>query len=108
MNRFSMPFKGKKIVDKSLYFSFYNEIMIGFGKHIGTNFFDQNRAYIALGYAIPSIGKLEIGFLEQTLFKNSELNTRGQIEQKIENNHTVQVGLTIALDYTKISKDSGN
>jgi hypothetical protein len=32
--------------------------MIGFGKHIGTNFFDQNRAYIALGYVIPSIGKL--------------------------------------------------
>ena len=108
MNRFSMPFKGKKIVDKSLYFSFYNEIMIGFGKHIGTNFFDQNRAYIALGYAIPSIGKLEIGFLEQTLFKNSNLNARGQIEQKIENNHTVQVGLTIALNPTKTRKDSGN
>lgn len=108
MNRFSMLFKGKKIEDKSLYLSVYNEIMIGFGKHIGTNFFDQNRAYIALGYKIPSVGRLEIGFLEQTLFKNSAINTMGNLEQKIENNHTIQVGLTIALDFTKTNKDYGN
>jgi hypothetical protein len=82
--------------------------MIGFGKHIGTNFFDQNRAYIALGYKIPSVGRLEIGFLEQTLFKNSAINTMGNLEQKIENNHTIQVGLTIALDFTKTNKDYGN
>jgi hypothetical protein len=101
LNRFTIPFKGKEIVDKSFYLSIYNEVMFSFGKHVGTNFLDQNRAYIAIGYKIPSVGRLEIGFLEQTLFKNANINALGKFEQKVENNHTLQLGLTINIDHSK-------
>ena len=107
MQRLSIPFKGKEIKDKSLYISIYNELFISFGKNVGTNFFDQNRAYIALGYKFPNIGRLEIGFLEQTIFKNANLISNGQIQQKIENNHTIQIGLTSTIDFFK-RKNNGH
>lgn len=93
LNRVSVPLKGKTITDKSLYLSLYDEIMLGFGKHVGYNIFDQNRAYIALGYKIPKVGRLEVGFLEQTILKPDGI--------KVENNHTLQVGLTSNLDFYK-------
>lgn len=101
MQRLSIPFKGNEIKDNSFYFSIYNELFISFGKNVGTNLFDQNRAYVALGYKFPNIGRLEIGFLEQTIFKNSNLNSKGQIQQKIENNHTIQIGLISTIDFIK-------
>jgi hypothetical protein len=101
MQRLSIPFKGNEIIDKSFYLSLYNELFIGFGKNVGANFFDQNRAYVALGYKLPNIGRIEIGFLEQTIFKNVNLNSSGQIQQKIENNHTLQIGLTSSIDFYK-------
>ncbi len=90
-NRVSIPFKGKTINDKSLYLSIYDEVMINFGKHVAFNIFDQNRAYIALGYKIPKVGRLEVGFLEQTLLKPDGI--------KVEHNHTLQVGLTSNIDF---------
>lgn len=101
MQRLSVPLKGNEIVDKSFYLSLYNEIFINFGKNVGSNFFDQNRAYIALGYKIPKIGRLEIGYLEQTIFRNVNVSSKGQLQQKIENNHTLQISLSSSLDFIK-------
>lgn len=93
LNRFSIPFKGKTIVDKSFYLSFYDELMVNFGKNVQLNIFDQNRAYIALGYKIPKVGRLELGYLEQTIIKNDG--------KKVENNHTLNLGLTTNIDLRK-------
>lgn len=96
LNRVSIPFKGKLIVDKSFYITAYDEVMINFGRHTAMNIFDQNRFYIALGYKIPIVGRLEIGYMEQTIVKGDGL--------KIENNHTVQIGLMSTIDFMRKKK----
>jgi hypothetical protein len=91
LNRFSIPFKGKTIVDKSFYLSLYDEFMINYGENVQFNLFDQNRAYVALGYKISKIGRLEIGYLNQLIVKSDG--------KKIENNNTLQVGLSCTVDF---------
>ncbi|MBL7755230.1 MAG: DUF2490 domain-containing protein [Chitinophagaceae bacterium] len=93
LNRFSQALSGKSIQDKSIYLSLYDEVMLNFGKNIAANFFDQNRLYLALGYKIPKWGRLELGYLEQTIFKPDGI--------KIENNRTLQLGLSSTLDFFK-------
>jgi Protein of unknown function (DUF2490) len=84
-NRLSVPFKGKIIMDKSAYFTIYDEIMWNWGKNTGANLLDQNRLYAAFGYAFPVVGRLELGYLLQSIFKSDGL--------RIEQNHTFQLGL---------------
>lgn len=93
LNRFSIPFKGKVIADKSLYATVYDEFMLSFGKHVNMNIFDQNRAYAAIGYKIPKVGKLEAGYMQQLILKSDGI--------KVENNHTLQLGLISNLDFYK-------
>lgn len=93
LNRFSIPLKGKTIADKSFYVSVYDEFMINYGKNVQFNLFDQNRAYVALGYKIPKIGRLELGFLNQTIVKSDG--------KKIENNNTFQLGLNCNVDFKR-------
>lgn len=93
LNRLSIPFKGTTIAEKSLYATVYDEAFISFGKHVAANFFDQNRLYAALGYRIPKIGRLEIGYLFQTIYKSDGI--------RIEQNHTLQVGLNSTVDFYK-------
>jgi hypothetical protein len=91
LNRISIPFKGEKIADKSLYITAYDEVMASWGKNVQYNMFDQNRAYIALGYKLPQVGRLEVGYMNQTVLKGDGVRS--------EHNHTLMVGLssTIAL-----------
>lgn len=91
LNRFSLPFKGKTIEDKSFYLSFSDEIFINFGENAGYNILDQNRGYIGIGYKIPKAGRLEIGYLNQLLFKSDGI--------KVENNHTIQIGLASSIEF---------
>lgn len=94
LTRFSIPFKGQSIEDKTFYLTAYEEFFVNFGKNVAYNIFDQNRAYLALGYKIPKLGKLELGYLNQLIFKGNGI--------QVENNHTVQVSLTTALNlYSK-------
>ena len=50
MIRLQMPLKGNSIGDKTPYVAVYDELMIGFGKNVGENVFDQNRIGVLLGY----------------------------------------------------------
>lgn len=93
MNRLSIPFTGKEIADRTFYLSLYDEIFINSGHSIAANFLDQNRAYVAIGYRFPKIGRLELGFMEQTVYKGDGI--------RIERNHTLQVGLISTIDYRK-------
>jgi Protein of unknown function (DUF2490) len=96
LNRVSIPFKGKTIVDKSIYVSVYDEVFANFGKNIGKNIFDQNRAYAALGYKLPKYGKLELGYLHQSILKSDGI--------RIERNQTLQVGFLSTMDFYKSGK----
>jgi Protein of unknown function (DUF2490) len=91
LNRVSIPFKGKTIVDKSFYISAYDEFLINFGKNIGKNIFDQNRAYIALGYKMPKVGKIEAGFMQQDILKSDGV--------KLERNATFQLGIISNINF---------
>ena len=93
LNRLSIPLKGKTIMDKSFYISCYDEVFINFGNQVALNVFDQNRAYLALGYKIKNLGKLEMGYMFQSIQKSNGLN--------IEQNHTIQLGLSSTLDFFK-------
>lgn len=93
LNRFSLPLNGKTIQDKSIYLSAYDELFINAGKKTGVNVFDQNRLYMAIGYKIPKLGRLEAGYLEQTLVKSDGV--------RMENNHTLQLGLSSTIDFYK-------
>lgn len=91
LSRFSLPFKGNEIVDRSVYLSAYNEFFISFGKNVALNIFDQNRAYLALGYKIPKLGRLELGYLNQLVFKSDGI--------KVENNNTLQLSLISNINF---------
>ncbi|MEQ1745108.1 MAG: DUF2490 domain-containing protein [Saprospiraceae bacterium] len=93
LNRVSVPFRGNSIEDKSLYATVYDEVMVNFGKNVGANIFDQNRLYVAIGYRLPKIGRLEMGYLYQTIFKADGV--------RVEQNHTLQVGLLSNIDFYK-------
>lgn len=93
LNRFSLPLCKKGIVDKSFYLSVFDEPFISFGKNVAANFFDQNRAYAGIGYKLPKWGRLELGYMEQTIYKSDGI--------KIENNHTLQLALFSNLDFFK-------
>ena len=71
-----MPLKGKTIENKTPYIALYDEIIIGFGKNVNENVFDQNRVGILLGYKFSSIVRLEGGYLNQTLQLGREVENR--------------------------------
>lgn len=93
LNRFSLPLQGKTISDKTFYLSAYDEFFINFGRYVANNIFDQNRAYIALGYKVPKLGKIELGYMNQIIQKSDGI--------KIENNHTLQVAIISNTDFYK-------
>ncbi len=93
LNRISIPFKGNAIEDRSWFITAYDEFMINFGKNVGLNLLDQNRAYVALGYQFPKAGRLEVGYLNQYIVKSSGV--------AFENNHTLQVGLFSNLPFQR-------
>lgn len=74
MFRTNIPLKGRIIADKTPYLSVYDEILIGFGKNVNENVFDQNRLAVLVGYRFSPKVRLEGGFLNQTLQFSREIN----------------------------------
>lgn len=65
MIRLQMPLKGTSIAAKTPYIAVYDEVMIGFGKNVGENIFDQNRIGVLLGYKFNDLVRVEGGYLNQ-------------------------------------------
>ena len=65
--RMQIPLKGKSRADHTPYLTAFDEIMIGFGKNVQENVFDQNRFAILLGYRLNNTFRIEAGFINQTL-----------------------------------------
>jgi hypothetical protein len=93
LQRFSLPLNNKEIVDKTWYLSTYDELFINFGKNVTQNIFDQNRAFLGLGYKIPKLGRLEFGYMNQLLLKSDGI--------RLENNHTMLLSLSSNLAFKK-------
>ncbi len=65
--RVQFPLKGKEVKDNTPYAALYDEIFIGFGKHVNANVFDQNRLGVLLGYRFNPKLRLEAGYINQVL-----------------------------------------
>lgn len=76
MLRLQAPLKGRTIKDKTPYAAAYNEVMIGFGKNVAANIFDQNRIGLLLGYRFNKTFRIEAGYFNQTLQFGRLINSR--------------------------------
>jgi len=76
MFRTNIPLKGKTITDKTPYLAVYDEILIGFGKNVNENIFDQNRLAILLGYRFSPKLRVEGGYLNQIVQLSREVSGR--------------------------------
>lgn len=82
----------------NLFLAIYDEVMLNFGKEVAYNIFDQNRIYAALGVSFSPTMKLEVGYLYQLVqLRTLDANLRN----RIENNHTLQIGLFSTLAFRK-------
>ncbi len=76
MFRMQIPLKGNTMADKIPYAAIYDEILIGFGKNVNENVFDQNRVGVLLGYRFSPRFRVEAGFLSQIAQLPREINNR--------------------------------
>lgn len=78
---------------KGFFLNVNDELFIGFGKGIGKNILDQNRLITALGYRFTPDFNLQIGYLNQMVFKSDGIH--------IERNHTIWTSVVYNLNFTK-------
>lgn len=76
MYRMQWAIGKKKIVDNTPYAALYDEMLIGFGKNVNENVFDQNRLGVLLGYRVNKKFRAEAGFIQQLLQLGREVNNR--------------------------------
>lgn len=66
----NIPFNNKKLTKNTYYFAFYNEIFINGEQDIGNGqrveYFDRNRTYLGLGYALNDKLRLQLGWMKQS------------------------------------------
>lgn len=77
---------------KGLFANVNDEVFLGFGKGIGKNVLDQNRFIAALGYKFTPDFNIQVGYLNQMVFKSDGL--------RIERNHTLWTSVVYNLDFT--------
>lgn len=94
----TLPLMGATLEPRELFLAAYDEVFLGFGRNVNRNLFDQNRAYLALGYKISPQASLEAGYLNQRVQQRNPLPTG---ESVLENNHTLQLGLTYNVDFRR-------
>jgi hypothetical protein len=81
MFRTNIPLKGKTISDKTPYLAVYDEILIGFGKNVNENIFDQNRLALLFGYRFSPKLRIEGGYLNQVVQLSREVTGRNVFQE---------------------------
>ena len=76
MYRLQIPLKGKIMTDNTPYAAVYDEILVGFGKNVNENVFDQNRFGLLLGYRFSPKVRVEGGYLSQIVQLGREVGGR--------------------------------
>ena len=76
MLRLQHSLKGKTLEDKEPYIAAYDELLIGFGKNVNENVFDQNRLGLLIGFRFTKAFRIEGGYLNQTLQLGREVTGR--------------------------------
>lgn len=63
-------------LNKKWYAAIYDEIMIGFGKNVGENIFDQNRIALLTGYKFNKNLRIEAGYINQIVMLGREVENK--------------------------------
>ncbi|MFN0081141.1 MAG: DUF2490 domain-containing protein [Ferruginibacter sp.] len=92
-----IPLKGKAIADKTPYAAIYDEVLLGFGKNVNENVFDQNRLGLLLGYRFSPQLRLEGGFLSQIVQLSREVGGRNVFQY----NNGLIVSVIVNADLSK-------
>lgn len=93
MLRAQLPLKGAAMADKTPYLAVYDEILIGFGRNVNENVFDQNRLGGVLGYRFSRRLRLEAGYLSQIVQLGREVAGRNVFQH----NHALLVSSFVQL-----------
>ena len=101
MIRLQMPLKGNSIADKTPYVAVYDELMIGFGKNVGENIFDQNRIGVLVGYKFNNLVRVEGGYLNQIVQLGREVEGKNVFQY----NNGFIVSANFTFDLSKKSKE---
>ncbi|KAA9338564.1 DUF2490 domain-containing protein [Hymenobacter busanensis] len=91
--RLAAPLVGAKITPRTPYVVASDELFVNFGQNVTNNFFDQNRLYGAFGYVVKKGVSVEAGYMHQLVQQRN-----GRV---FEHNHTMQLGLTLNLDFRR-------
>ncbi len=97
MARAQMPLGKPKLVDRTFYVAVYDELLIGFGKNVNENVFDQNRFGLLLGYRFSPAVRLEGGYFQQILQLPREIGGRNVFQY----NNGLIINTVFALDLRK-------
>ena len=89
-----LPLSRKTMGDQTLFLSINNELFVGFGKGIAKNPIDQNRFITALGWRFNAQTNIQVGYLNQFIFKSNAID--------MERNHGLWISMGYNLDFTKM------
>ena len=101
MIRLQMPLKGNSIAAKTPYVAVYDEVMVGFGKNVGENIFDQNRIGVLLGYKFNDLVRVEGGYLNQIVQLGREVEGKNVFQY----NNGFIVSANFNFDFSKKTVD---
>jgi len=97
MLRMQIPVFKQSIEDNTMYLAAYNEAMIGFGKNVNENIFDQNRLAILMGYRFNSSIRMEAGYLNHIFQLARETDGRNVFQH----NNGLMFNLLLSFDWSK-------
>jgi hypothetical protein len=84
MLRAIIPLNHQKMEPKTYYINVYNELMIGIGHNVKPErIFDQNRAFLALGYKFSPAFRVELGYLNQYVPKGATSDMNNVVQMFI-------------------------
>ena len=89
-----LPLSRKTMGDQTLFLSINNELFVGFGKGIAKNPIEQNRFITALGWRFNAQTNIQVGYLNQFIFKSNAID--------MERNHSLWISMVYNLDFTKM------
>jgi hypothetical protein len=83
--RATVPLRGATLDRGEAYASVYDELFASWGRNVGRNVLDQNRAYAALGWRATASTRVEAGYLLQLVLKPDGV--------QMERNHSLQLAV---------------
>lgn len=88
-----IPLNSKQLIARTWYVGLQNEVFFNLGKDFTYNIFDQNRAFVGVGYYFNNHTNLQAGYMN--LFQQTKAGNQ------YFNNHTLRVFLFHNIDFRK-------